>query len=114
MCLTIAEKPQDRGLGTNQRALLICGIFTGNVTKYYHALDLTINKYAKAFTRKKFHKWNIKHEVTTVFNKASAHALNGGVIQTHGRKDRKNMNRWRATGIREVRIVKTYEKLFLL
>lgn len=114
MCLTIAEKPQDRGLGTNQRALLICGIFTGNVTKYYHALNLTINKYAKAFTRKKFHKWNIKHEVTTVFNKASAHALNGGVIQTHGRKVRKNMNRWRATGIREVRIVKTYEKLFLL
>ena len=29
----------------------------GNMTKYYQVLDLTVNKYAKAFTRKKFNEW---------------------------------------------------------
>ena len=28
-----------------------------NMTKYYQVLDLTVNKYAKAFTRKKFNEW---------------------------------------------------------
>ena len=32
----------------------------GNMTKYYQVLDLTVNKYAKAFTRKKFNEWYAK------------------------------------------------------
>lgn len=71
----ISKKRQDIDLGTNQRALLISDIFTGqmnsslkdvtgkqnlivvnvpeNMTKYYQVLDLTVNNYAKASTRKK-------------------------------------------------------------
>lgn len=71
----ITKKPQDIDLRTNQRALLISDIFTGhmksslkdvigkknlivvnapeNMTKYYQVLDLTVNNYAKASTRKK-------------------------------------------------------------
>ena len=30
------------------------------MTKYYQVLDLTVNKYAKAFTRKKFNEWYAK------------------------------------------------------
>ena len=63
------------GLGSyNQKALIIFDVFTGqmtteikeviethnltvvnvptNMTKYYQVLDLTVNKYTKAFTRK--------------------------------------------------------------
>lgn len=71
----ISKKRQDIDLGTNQRALLISDIFTGqmnsslkdvigkqnlivvnvpeNMTKYYQVLDLTVSNYAKASTRKK-------------------------------------------------------------
>ena len=71
----ISKKRQDIDLGTNQRALLISDILTGqmnsslkdvigkqnlivvnvpeNMTKYYQVLDLTVNNYAKASTRKK-------------------------------------------------------------
>lgn len=71
----ISKKRQDIDLGTNQRAPLISDIFTGqmnsslkdvigkqnlivvnvpeNMTKYYQVLDLTVNNYAKASTRKK-------------------------------------------------------------
>ena len=31
-----------------------------NMTKYYQVLNLTVNKYAKAFTRKKFNEWYAK------------------------------------------------------
>ena len=34
--------------------------FPGNTTKYYQVLDLTVNKYAKTFTRKKFNVWYAK------------------------------------------------------
>ena len=76
----ITKKRQDLGLGTNQRALLIFYVFTGqmtssvreviekhnlivvnipaNMNKYYQVLDLTVNKYGKAFTRRKFNKCN--------------------------------------------------------
>lgn len=71
----ITKTRQDIDLRTNQRALLISDIFTGqmksslkdvigkknlivvnapeNMTKYYQVLDLTVNNYAKASTRKK-------------------------------------------------------------
>ena len=32
----------------------------GNMTKYYQVLDLTVNKYAKTFKRKKFNEWYAK------------------------------------------------------
>ena len=71
----ITKKRQDIDLRTNQRALLISDIFTGqmksslkdvigkknlivvnvpeNMTKYYQVLDLTVNNYVKVSTRKK-------------------------------------------------------------
>ena len=70
------KKRRDLDLTADQKGLLIFDVFTGqitsdvkeviekhnfivvnvsgNMTKYYHVLDLTVNKYAKAFTRKKF------------------------------------------------------------
>ena len=73
-----AKKRRDLGLTADQKGLIIFGVFTGQMTfdikevvekpnfivvnvlgnmkKYYQVLDLTVNKYAKAFTRKKFHR----------------------------------------------------------
>ena len=73
------KKRQDLGLNVDHKALIIFDIFTGqmttevkeviethnlivvnvpgNMTKYYQVLDLTVNKYAKSFTRKKFNEW---------------------------------------------------------
>ena len=70
------KKRRDLGLTADQKGLLIFDVFTeqmtydvkevtekhnfivvnvpGNMTKYYQVLDLIVNKYAKAFTRKKF------------------------------------------------------------
>ena len=66
-------------LPTDQKALIIFDVFTGqmtsefnvvvesnnlvsanvpgNMTKYYQTLDLTVNKYAKTFTKRKFNEW---------------------------------------------------------
>ena len=76
------KKRRDLGLTADQKGLLIFDVFTeqmtydvkevtekhnfivvnvpGNMTKYYQVLDLTVNKYAKAFTRKKFNEWYAK------------------------------------------------------
>ena len=107
------------GLTADQRALLIFDVFTGqmttdvkeviekdnfiavnvpaNMTKYNQVLDLTVNKYAKAFTRKKFNEWYAKEinpssigcwdtvgrsrrEVTAVCNEANTCSLDGRII----------------------------------
>ena len=79
-CFT--KKRRDLDLTADQKDLLIFDVFTGqmtsdvkeviekhnfivvnvpgNMTKYYQVLDLTVNKYAKAFTRKKFNEWYAK------------------------------------------------------
>ena len=76
------KKRQDLGLSFDQKALIIFYVFTGqmttevreviethnlivvnvpaNMTKHYQVLDLTVNKYAKAFTRRKFNEWYAK------------------------------------------------------
>ena len=76
------KKRQELGLNNDHKALIIFDVFTGqmttevrevieahnlivvnvpaNMTKYYQVLDLTVNKYAKAFTRKKFNEWYSK------------------------------------------------------
>jgi len=69
-------------LNADHKALVIFDVFTGqmttevkevieihnlivvnvpaNMTKYYQVLDSTVNKYAKAFARKKFNEWYAK------------------------------------------------------
>ena len=76
------KKCRDVGLTADQKDLLIFDVFTGqltsdvkevtekhnfivanvpwNMTKYYQVLDLTVNKYSKAFIRKKFNEWYSK------------------------------------------------------
>ena len=76
------KKRQDLGLNVDHKPLIIFDVFTGqmttevkeviethnlivvnvpaNMTKYYQVLDLIVNKYAKAFTRKKFNEWYAK------------------------------------------------------
>ena len=79
-CFT--KKRLDLDLTADQKGLLIFDVFTGqmtsdvkeviekhnfivvnipgNMTEYYQVLGLTVNKYAKAFTRKKFNEWYAK------------------------------------------------------
>ena len=74
----VKQKREELGI-PDQKALIIFDVFTGqmttavketiernnlivvnvpaNMTKYYQVLDLTVNKYAKEFTKKKFCQW---------------------------------------------------------
>ena len=76
------KKLQDLGLNIDHKALIIFYVFSGqmiaevkkviethnlvvvnvpeNMANYYQVLDLTVNKYAQAFTRKKFSEWYAK------------------------------------------------------